>query len=393
MAPKSRSMVNFMCVTRLGLAEFSLVFFISMGLSDCSPSHSIRFSTVGEEAKFQERPSLRVLGKKRDRRIGVGSINSISKYSDYSRRLIADEFDFLVPDHSMKWKWVHPNRGLWNFDNPDELVRFAQSHSQQVKGHALLWHGSLPDYVKRNPISWDDVRDHIETLMIRYRSHLSANGEKSLFAWDVVNEAIGDVDGNGKVALRDTIFKRYLGTNYVERVFALARATDPEALLIYNDYGMELPGPKSEFALAWLEELKFRKVPIDVIGFQMHIPLWKRGALEKFEANLKRYSDLGFQVTLSEIDVTLFSSEEEFRSMSEEQVNQLLEQQKKVYASLMRICLRNSKCIGLSPWGLNDSESWIRRILGKSYEVPVFFDEKLRKKPAYWGLHEALESP
>lgn len=38
--------------------------------------------------------------------------------------------------------------------------------------------------------------------------------------------------------------------------------------------------------------------------------------------------------------------------MSEEEVNQRLEQQKKVYAGLMRICLRNSKCIGLSPWGL-----------------------------------------
>jgi endo-1,4-beta-xylanase len=125
----------------------------------------------------------------------------------------------------------------------------------------------------------------------------------------------------------------------------------------------------------------------------MHIPLWKKGALEKFEANLKRYSDLGFQVTLSEIDVALFSSEKEFRSMSEEEVNQRLEQQKKVYAGLMRICLRNSKCIGLSPWGLNDSDSWIRRTFGKSYEAPLLFDERLRKKPAYWGLHEALESP
>lgn len=66
----------------------------------------------------------------------------------------------------------------------------------------------------------------------------------------------------------------------MDRVFALARVTDPDALLIYNDFGMELPGPKSEFALAWLKELKLRKVPIDVIGFQMHIPLWKKGLRE-----------------------------------------------------------------------------------------------------------------
>lgn len=385
--------MNFMCVTRLKAASFAFLFLISMRLIGCSPSHSIRFPPAVEVSNLQERPSLRILAKGHNRRIGVGAINSILKYSDYSRKLIADEFDFLVSDYHMKWKWIHPHRDLWNFDISDDLVKFAQSHSQQVKGHALLWHRSLPDYVKSSPISWNEVREHVETLMIRYRSQLSANGDKTLFAWDVLNEAIGDVDENGKVALRETIFKRLLGANYVDRVFALARVTDPDALLIYNDFGMELPGPKSEFALAWLKELKLRKVPIDVIGFQMHIPLWKKGALEKFEANLKRYSDLGFQVTLSEIDVALFSSEKEFRSMSEEEVNQRLEQQKKVYAGLMRICLRNSKCIGLSPWGLNDSDSWIRRTFGKSYEAPLLFDERLRKKPAYWGLHEALESP
>lgn len=382
-----------MCVYRLKSSKFPLIFFISMELIGCSPSHSIRSSTAIEVSNLQERPSLRILAKGRNRRIGVGAINSISKYSDYSRNLIADEFDFLVPDHSMKWKWIHPHRDLWNFDIADELVRFAQSHSQQVKGHALIWHRSLPDYVKSSPISWNDVREHIRTLMIRYRSQLSANGDKTLLAWDVLNEAIGDVDAHGKVALRETVFKRSLGANYIDRVFALARATDPDSLLIYNDFGIELPGPKSEFALAWLQELKFRKVPIDVIGFQMHIPLWKKGALEKFETNLKRYSDLGFQVILSEIDVALFLSQEEFRSMSEEEVNQRLEQQKRVYSELMRICLRNSKCIGLSPWGLSDGDSWLRKSLGRNYEAPLLFDDRLRKKPAYWGLHEALESP
>lgn len=379
--------------TRQKSANFALIFFISVRLIGCSPSHSIRFPTAADVSDLQERPSLRVLAKKRDRRIGVGAINSVSKYSDYSRKLIADEFDFLVSDYFMKWKWIHPHRDLWNFDVSDELVRFAQSHSQQVKGHALLWHRSLPNYVRSNPIGWSEVREHIETLMIRYRSQLSANGDKTLFAWDVLNEAIGDVDENGKVILRETIFKRSLGANYVDRVFALARATDPDALLIYNDFGIELPGPKSEFALAWLQELKFRKVPIDVIGFQMHIPLWKKGALEKFETNLKRYSDLGFQVILSEIDVALFSSQEEFRSMSEEKLNQRLEQQKRVYAEIMKICLRNSKCIGLSPWGLSDADSWLRKTLGRNYEAPLLFDDRLRKKPAYWGLHEALESP
>ena len=54
-------------------------------------------------------------------------------------------------------------------------------------------------------------------------------------AWDVVNEAID----NAQPGLRSTVFSRGLGADYVAEAFRLARQADPEAELIYNDYGGE----------------------------------------------------------------------------------------------------------------------------------------------------------
>jgi hypothetical protein len=61
------------------------------------------------------------------------------------------------------------------------------------------------------------------------------------YAWDVVNEAFED---NG--TLRDSIFLRVLGKEYIELAFKFARRyTSPRTRLYYNDYGIERVNNKS----------------------------------------------------------------------------------------------------------------------------------------------------
>jgi len=54
-----------------------------------------------------------------------------------------------------------------------------------------------------------------------------------IVSWDVINEAFEDGSG----ALRNLIFRRRMGPDYMARLFQYARLADPDILLFYNDYG------------------------------------------------------------------------------------------------------------------------------------------------------------
>ena len=143
--------------------------------------------------------------------------------------VLARHFNYLTAEYEMKWDAIERTRGIQDFGAGDAIVAYGQASGMQVKGHALIWHGSVPGWV--GGLSAADLRvafeDHIRSVAEHYRGRVRA--------WDVVNEAIAD-DGPG---LRDTVFRQKLGDQYIADAFRLARQADPQALLFYNDYGGE----------------------------------------------------------------------------------------------------------------------------------------------------------
>jgi GH35 family endo-1,4-beta-xylanase len=73
-------------------------------------------------------------------------------------------------------------RGQYDFTDADRLVDFAALHGQSVRGHTLVWHLSLPDWLTSGGLDAAEVRSilkgHIETTMTRYRGRIAV--------WDVV---------------------------------------------------------------------------------------------------------------------------------------------------------------------------------------------------------------
>src|SRR6185503_16044337 len=96
--------------------------------------------------------------------------------------------------------------------------------------------------------------DHIRITLGRYRGRVAS--------WDVVNEAIAD----DRSALRDTVYLRKLGAGYIAEAFRLARAADPDALLIYNDYGGEGLNRKSDDVYSLVRDLLAQGAPIGGVG-------------------------------------------------------------------------------------------------------------------------------
>lgn len=112
-----------------------------------------------------------------------------------------------------------------------------------------------------------------------------------IYAWDVVNEAFND-DGT----LRDSIWLRVIGPEYIELSFRWAHEADPKALLFYNDYGNEGLNPKPDAIYETIKRLKERGFPIDGIGFQMHTSINQDEKYEEIYENFNCLSNIGLEV-------------------------------------------------------------------------------------------------
>jgi endo-1,4-beta-xylanase len=312
---------------------------------------------------------LRRLGDARGMMVGTAAFPDGLEDPKYAA-LLAGEFDLLTPENAMKWQPIHPKPDVWNFEPADRLVRFAGCYGMRVKGHTLLWHNQVPDYL--TGLSPDDlrraVREHIRVVVGHYRGRV--------YAWDVVNEALDDA-GDG---LRPTLFLKGLGEGYIAEAFRAAHEADPDALLFYNDYGCEGLGPKSDRQYALLRDLRAAGVPVHGVGLQMHV--LARAAPKPWDvaANVHRLAALGLRVHVSEMDVRV-------RELSGGPSVQL-ETQAALYHDLLAACLQERGVEAVTFWGFTDRHSWVHQTFGQ--DMPLPFDTHYRPKPAYLAVRAAL---
>jgi endo-1,4-beta-xylanase len=213
-----------------------------------------------------------------------------------------------------------------------------------------------------------EVAKHIATVVEHYRGHLAA--------WDVVNEAIAD-DGSG---LRDTVFSRGLGPDYIADAFRMAREADSRALLFYNDYGAEAAGAKSDRVYELVKGLKEQGVPIDGVGLQMHVDGTSYPQPADIAANMDRLVALGLLVNLSEMDVRIRTAPGT--------TPERMDLQKRVYHDIVAVCVAEPRCHAVTLWGFTDKHTWIDEFFGA--DDPLLFDAEYRAKPAFFGVQDAF---
>jgi endo-1,4-beta-xylanase len=309
--------------------------------------------------------TLRAAAMATGRRIGAAVQSGLlmdARYSD----TVAREFNYLTAEYEMKWGAIEATRGASTFFAGDDIVSFARGRGMEVKGHALLWHQSLPGWV--SGLSPSDLRAAVATHIREVAGHFRGR----VHAWDVVNEAVAD-DGTG---LRDTVFRQKLGDGYIAEAFRLAREADPGALLFYNDYNGEGAGAKSDRIYDLVRRLLSEGVPIDGIGLQMHVSANNRPSDGNIAANMRRLASLGLIVHISEMDVKV--------NNVPGTTEQKLDAQKTAYKSIVSVCLAEPRCEAVTFWGVSDAHTWI------SGDSPLLFDRQYAAKPAYTGVLEAL---
>jgi endo-1,4-beta-xylanase len=282
----------------------------------------------------------------------------------------ARHFNYVTPENEMKWGSIERQQGSPDYSAADAIVAFAEAHGMRVKGHTLVWHQQVPDWVKG--LSTPELRiafeDHIRSVAGRYRGRVAA--------WDVVNEAVAE-DGSG---LRDSLFLQKLGPGYIADAFRLAHDVDPQALLFYNDYGSEGLGRKSDRVYELVRSLLADGVPIQGVGLQMHVEAGTSPSAADVAQNMRRLADLGLLVNISEMDVQI-------RKLPGDRASRL-DVQRRVYHDLVGVCVSEPRCQSVTLWGFTDAHSWIDSFFGADDPLP--FDESYKAKPAFFGIQDAF---
>ncbi len=287
----------------------------------------------------------------------------------------AREFNIVVAENAMKMGPLRPSRTTFFWNDADAIVAFAQANGMRVRGHTLVWHNQLPSWLTNGSFTYDEMvqilHDHIFAVVGRYRGQV--------MAWDVVNEALGDDN-----ALRtNSIWYQSIGPDYIDMAFRWAHEADPDALLFYNDYGNELPGPRSDAVYALVQGMIQRGVPINGVGLQMHTSIAWWLSPESLAANIARFGALGLQVHITEMDVRIEDSAGDLQGR--------LDQQASRYRDVLEVCLAShGVCRALLTWGFTDKYSWLPGFTGHPDEAGLIFDKSYDPKPAYSALSDTL---
>ena len=323
------------------------------------------------------RPPLRVLADQHGLLVGVAVAPWWLEDPQYAGLLLR-EFNAITPENAMKWDTIHPEPDRYDFSQGDTIVEFARHNGLKVRGHTLVWGNQLPQWMlegKYTREQWIQIlHDHITTVVGHYRG---ANNDHTVFAWDVVNESVSK-----EGALFDNFWLQKIGPEYITLAFQFAHEADPDALLFYNDNGGEGLNPKSQGIYNLVQGLVKSGVPINGVGLQMHTDTAVAPPEAELVANMKRLTDLGLQVQITEMDVRVQYIN---KSLSEK-----LQDQAGIYRRVMSACLQSPNCTGFFTWGLTDRFSWIPGYTGKP-DAPLLFDENYQPKPALDAILEVLK--
>jgi endo-1,4-beta-xylanase len=341
--------------------------------------------------------------------------------------LVKAQFNQVVAENEMKWGSLHPRAGKdgYDFTAADAFVEFGRTNGMELAGHTLVWHNQTPNWVfegthlpPEKPASetapapppegapgqrpggggrpgfggfgggrgfnldgprasreelLEQMREHIHTVVGRYKGKIKV--------WDVVNEAIAD---NGADILRRSPWSVIIGPDFIEKAFEYAHEADPDAILRYNDYGLENPA-KREKLIRLITSLKDKKVPVMAIGTQAHLNVTIN--FEKMDQCLTELATLGLPIHVTELDVNSAAGGQRGTGadiagnaaatqggLVEEASQRLTD----AYTGIFRAFIKHRDVVKLVTfWGPNDGNSW--RAQGK----PLLFDADNKPKPAF----------
>src|SRR5690606_21291027 len=316
------------------------------------------------------------------------------------RNVVETHFSQLTAGNIMKMSYMYKensNSSEYDFTQADALVNYANDKGLSMHGHALVWHSDyqVPQWMKNYKGDW-------ETMLTKHTADIVDHFKGRVVSWDVVNEAFDVVTEGGveKAIYRenDSLFFRKLGEDFIEIAFNAARSADPDVDLYYNDFNISNSGPKFDAVIAMVDDFQARNIPIDGVGFQMHVFMgWP--SISDIKSNFQEIVDRGLKVKITELDIPINNPWDGIYSYPDNYqadfTSALAQAQKKRFCEIARAYMEvvpPEQRGGFTVWGINDSSSWL---IGQSFnnnheEWPLLFDNDFKQKPALEGVADGL---
>lgn len=307
--------------------------------------------------------------------------------------IITNQFNIYTYENDSKPDHMHPSEDVYNFENTDKLVEFAEQNGKKVRGHTLIWHSQCPDWFfydeNGNDASADllveRIKEHVTTIVSHYKGKIDT--------WDVVNEVLDDGYG-----LRFSDWLRLVGDydgdgddyDFIEIAFRAAREADPDARLIINDYSLESNTNKAITMYNMVKAMLEEGVPVDGIGLQMHVGYDTDVQLVRDNmeilAGLKEINP-DFVLEVTELDMNCYTWGNE--DIEIDLTDEFVEQFDNTYKELFNIFLDYAEEGILKTvvfWGYNDGASWLNGSPAGRVNHPLLIDRDLKFKSAYWAV-------
>jgi endo-1,4-beta-xylanase len=337
----------------------------------------------------EAREALRATASTRDILYGSTIATGQVLADDDFTALVRRECAALVTENELKWGNICDAPGEYDFAPADAIVEFAAANGIAMRGHTLLWYYKTPRWFRELPDAATAEREmlrHIAAVAGRYRGRM--------LIWDVVNEPVEPAHGRAD-GLRGAIFAEKVGAHYLDLAFHAARAADPTARLLLNEYGVEYDSPaddtKRRVILRHLERLKRDGVPVEIFGVQGHLEIGaKPFSAKKLRDFVAAVADLGIEIAVTELDVVDAAAPGDIARRDRMVADE--------YRRFLETMLDEKAVRTVFTWGLSDRHSWIvRRESGENTwrtdgmaPRPLPFDAALAPKPAWASLAGCL---
>ena len=310
------------------------------------------------------------------------------------------QYNSITPEAHCKMHLIQPDsRYSYDWSGCDYIYNLARDNDLELSMHTMIWGQYIPDWLNDGGYSASEIQiiliEFVTAFVNRYVNFDITYATNSINKWDVVNEAILDVPNlsTGNI-YKQNLFYNMLGSSYIGISFLAARHANSDIKLFYNDYNIIMTSTwmqnKADAVYGMISDMIENGIPIDGIGFQCHLFVQHYDAIinswDRVIANLQRFSDLGLEIHITEVDVDCGYWDNDIgrRVPCDSFTSETEEKQAEIYQFLLNVCLYVDACTSFTMWGITDRHTW----LDGHYPLP--FDSNYQPKLAAHYMLDTL---
>lgn len=295
-------------------------------------------------------------------------------------------FNLFVAENDTKMQRIYTAEDTYDFSRADKFIKFAKESGKDIRWHTLVWHNQSPQWIFEDGKGGRASKQQLAERTRKYIMEVGKRYSDVICSVDVVNECISDKKFNLRTEEDHSLWQEILGPDYVDNAFIWAKEAFPKSSLVLNDYNLEvIPGKRQGF-YELVKGMKERGIPVDTVGLQMHINI-EDPAVEEIEKTIELYGNLGLNVIVTEMDVSVYTQMEEAKK---DITQEILDRQAERYYKIFE-CFKKEAKNGILKdvifWGVTDALSWKNNfpVRGRG-DAPLLFDNKGNEKPAFAKL-------